>query len=138
LIAEAHAQGTEAPAVVADVHALLLTGQIRPVYRGTREAAQSARAMQAAVRRRATNAQDAIGFLPSPFGTAFFAPVPDQIFMGLPQRGGADALAAAAVGMLGDGNVPFVTSESVTKRARAWRRNVRYFSSLGILPEEND
>jgi SAM-dependent methyltransferase len=137
LIAGAHAQGTEASAVVADVHALLLTGQIRPVYRGTLEAAQSARAMQEAVRRRATNAQQAIGFLPSPFGTAFFAPIPDQIFMGLPQQGGAEALAAGAARILADGNVTFVTNESVTKRARAWRRNVRYFGSLGIVPEKS-
>jgi SAM-dependent methyltransferase len=132
LIDAAHAQGTEAPVVVADVHALLLTGQARPVYRGTREAAQSARAMQAAVRARAANAQEAIGFLPSPFGTAFFAPIPDQIFMGLQAGAGAEALAAGAARVLAEGTVPFVTNESVTKRARAWKRNVRYFTSLGI------
>jgi hypothetical protein len=136
LIADAHAQGTEAPAVVADVHALLLTGQIRPVYRGTREAARSARTMQDAVRRRATNAKQAIGFLPSPYGTAFFAPIPDQIFMGLPQRAGAEALAVGAKRIFANGDVSFVTNESVTKRARAWRRNVRYFASLGIPSDE--
>lgn len=136
LIAQAHAQGIDAQAVVADVHALLLTGQIRPVYRGTPEAAQGARLMQAAVRARAANAREAIGFLPSPFGTAFAAPVADQIFMDLPARRGADALAAAAIEKLGE--VSAATSELVTKRARAWRRNVRYFGALGLLPEKRE
>jgi ubiquinone/menaquinone biosynthesis C-methylase UbiE len=137
LIAQAQAQGSDPQEIVADVHALLLTAQIRPVYRATPEAAKSARAMQAAVRGRATSPQEAIGFLPSPFGTAFFTPLPDQIFMGLPRSGGADALAEAASAKFADGGVPFVTNESVTKRARAWRRNVRYFASLGIGQDDS-
>jgi SAM-dependent methyltransferase len=133
LVARAHAQETDPQAVVADVHALLLTGQIRPVYRGTPEAAAGARAMQDAVRARAGSARDAIGFLPSPFGTAFAVPVADQIFMDLPPQQGAESLAEAAVAKLGDG----AASDLVTKRARAWRRNVRYFGSLGLLPAKD-
>ena len=134
LVAQAHARGADPQAVVANVHALLLTGQIRPVYRGTPEAAKGARAMADAVRARATDAPNAVGFLPSPFGTAFLAPIPDQLFMGLPGKDGAEALAAGAMERLSAGNVSFVTNDAVTRRARAWKRNVRYFASLGILP----
>ncbi|HEX3674655.1 MAG TPA: class I SAM-dependent methyltransferase [Rhizomicrobium sp.] len=134
LIAEAQAQNADAQAVVANVHALLLTNQIRPVYRGTPEAASGARAMADAVRARATSAEQAIGFLPSPFGTAFLTPVADQLFMQIGPMEGADALADAALARLSEGNVPFVTKDAVTKRARAWKRNVRYFGSVGVLP----
>lgn len=132
LIAQAHALGSEPQAVVSNVHALLLSNQIRPVYRATPEAAKAAQAMQSAVRKRAADAENAIGFLPSPFGTAFLAPVPDQIFMEIGQQGGAEALADAAMAALAKSNVTFVTKDAVTKRARSWKRNVRYFNSIGI------
>jgi SAM-dependent methyltransferase len=134
LVARAQADGADPQAVVANVHALLLTNQLRPVYRGTAEAAKGARAMQDAVRARAADAREAIGFLPSPFGTAFMTPIPDQIFMDIGAKDGAEALAEAAMAKLSQSNVAFVTSEAVTKRARAWRRNVRYFASVGVLP----
>ncbi|MGH6873160.1 MAG: methyltransferase [Rhizomicrobium sp.] len=134
LVAQAQSANADPQAVVSNLHALLLGGQIRPVYRATPESAKGARAMQAAVRARAANAEAAIGFLPSPFGTAFLAPVADQMFMDLAQDRGAEALAESAMQRLAGGNVTFVTKEAMTKRARAWRRNVRYFASLGLVP----
>ncbi|HEX4534107.1 MAG TPA: class I SAM-dependent methyltransferase, partial [Rhizomicrobium sp.] len=70
LVEGAQKQGHEAEAVVANVHALLLTNQIRPVYRGTREASEGARKLREAIRARASGEQ-AIGFLPSAYGSAF-------------------------------------------------------------------
>jgi SAM-dependent methyltransferase len=134
LVAQAQARGTDPQSVVANVHALLLTGQIRPVYRATPEAAKGAYAMADAVRARATQAENAIGFLPSPFGTAFIVPLPDQLFMASAARDGAEAMAEAASERLASSNVTFVTKDAVTKRARAWRRNARYFASIGVLP----
>jgi SAM-dependent methyltransferase len=134
LVTRAHDGGVDAQAVVANVHALLLTGQIRPVYRGTPEAAKGARLMADAVRARATDAASAIGFLPSPYGTAFHIPIADQVFMTLPAQAGAEALAEAAGEKLAGGDVTFVTKDALTKRARAWKRNVRYFGAIGVLP----
>ncbi|HTQ15023.1 MAG TPA: class I SAM-dependent methyltransferase [Rhizomicrobium sp.] len=132
LVGQAIEAKSDPQAVVSNVHALLLSAQIRPVYRAMPDSAKGARAMQGAVRARAARADSAIGFLPSPFGTAFLAPVADQIFMEIGRAAGAEALAEAAFERLAQGNVTFVTRESVTRRARAWNRNVRYFASLGI------
>ncbi|HEY1631197.1 MAG TPA: class I SAM-dependent methyltransferase [Rhizomicrobium sp.] len=134
LVANAQAKGSDPQAVVANVHALLLTNQIRPVYRGTPEAAKGARAMQDAVRARASDPREAIGFLPSPFGTAFMTPIPDQIFMQIGPKEGAEALADTAVARLTAADIPFVNADAITKRARAWKRNTRYFASLGVMP----
>jgi len=125
LVSDAHARDIEAQAVVANVHALLVTGQLRPVYRGTREAAEGARAMQQAVRARA-GAVDAIGFLPSPYGTAFSVPVPDQVFMELPRDTPADELARIASQRLPS------MGDIVLNRARSFARNAQRYASLGI------
>ena len=125
LVADAQSRDIEAQAVVANVHALLVTGQLRPVYRGTREAAEGARIMQQAVRARAGTA-DGIGFLPSPYGTAFSVPVPDQVFMELPRDTPADEMARIAAQRLPP------MGDVVVNRARSFARNVLRYASLGI------
>ncbi|HEY8950022.1 MAG TPA: methyltransferase regulatory domain-containing protein, partial [Rhizomicrobium sp.] len=125
LIADGMARGTEADAIVANVHALLLTGQIRPVYRATPDAEKSARALRAAIRDRA-GTPDAIGFLPSAYGTAFGVPVPDQIFLGLPRSMPADEMARTASEKL-----PPI-GDVVVQRARAFAHNLPRYDALGI------
>jgi SAM-dependent methyltransferase len=135
LIEHAHAQSTDAQATVANVHALLLTGQIRPVYRATRETMEGARRMQKAVRARATT-QDGIGFLPSAFGTSFAVPVADQVLMDLPDKTGADAMAEAAFALLSAGGTLIPSARAdIQRRARAFRRSAQYYANLGVLAE---
>ncbi len=129
LVADAHARKVEAQAVVTNVHALLVTGQIRPVYRASREAAEGAHALQAAIRVRAGTA-DGIGFLPSPFGTAFVVPVPDQLFIGMNKDLSADEMAEAAVEALGT-KAPAMR-EIILTRARAFGRNAKYYATFGL------
>jgi hypothetical protein len=134
LISLAHAKGIEAQETVGTVHALLVTGQIRPVYRASREAVESSRRMQSAIVARAGTPQ-AMAFLPSPFGTAFVVPQPDQLMM-LSSAKGAEAMAndafekMSAGGKLAD---PEGTRNMITKRARTWRRSVEYYAALGVL-----
>ncbi|HEY2035263.1 MAG TPA: methyltransferase [Rhizomicrobium sp.] len=125
LIAEAHARGAEADAVVANVHALLVTGQIRPVYRATPEAQKGARALQSAICAR-TGTPDAIGFMPTALGTAFAVPVPDQIFLGLPRNMPADEMARKASEVLPP------MGDVIVQRARAFVRNLPRYEALGI------
>ena len=136
LIEAAHARGADAGNVVANVHALLLTSQIRPVHRPTREAAKGARTLQTAIRARAATA-DAIGYLPSAVGTAFAVPVADQLFMGLPTETPAESLASAATALFAE-NAQInagAMKPQLAKRARAYKRAVRYYAPLGLMPE---
>lgn len=136
LIEAAHARGADAGNVVANVHALLVTSQIRPVHRPTPEAAKAARALQTAIRARAASA-DAIGYLPSAVGTAFAVPVADQMFMDLPAQTPAESLADAATAQLAESaqiNAGLVKAQ-LAKRARVYKRAVRYYAPLGLMPE---
>jgi SAM-dependent methyltransferase len=125
LVAEAHARSADPQSAVANVHALLVTGQIRPVYRATPEAEKGARAMQSVIRARAGTA-DAIGFMPTAYGTAFAMPVPDQIFLGLPRTMPADEMARTAAESLPP------MGDIVLTRARAFARNLPRYEALGI------
>ena len=125
LVADAVARETEAGSVVANVHALLVTGQIRPVYRATPEAEKGARALQSAIRARAAT-PDAIGFMPTGFGTAFAVPVPDQKFLELPRDMVADEMARIAAE-----NLPPM-GDVIVQRARAFARNLPRYQALGI------
>jgi len=118
--------------VVGNVHALIATGQLRPVYRGTREAADGARAMQKAIRDRAT-ADEAIGFLPSPFGTAFAVPVVDQVLMDVPSEHGADAMARDVLARFAQSGRTS-SEEEALRRARNFRHTLRYYATLGLAP----
>jgi hypothetical protein len=125
LIADAMARGVEADSIVGNVHALLVSGQIRPVYRATPEAEKSAHALRAAIRDRA-GTPDAIGFLPTAHGTAFAVPVPDQIFLGLPRNMPADEMARTAAQKLPP------MGDVIVQRARAFARNLPRYDALGI------
>lgn len=131
LITQAQTQNVEPQNIAANLHALLVSGQIRPVYRGSTEAGRSARGMQQAIRARAETAE-AIGFLPSPYGTAFAVPVPDQIFSELPSLERADEMAQLAIEKLGGSSLPETTRENIFKRARAYGRNAHYYAALGL------
>ena len=135
LIEQARSRGETADAVVANVHALLLTAQIRPVYRPTPEAAESARKLQGAIRARAHTAE-AIGYLPSAAGTAFAVPVADQMFMEQPPQTSAEALsAAAAVRVAEQGHATTgVLKPQLVRRARAYKRAIRHYAALGLMP----
>jgi len=136
LIEAAHARGADAGNVVANVHALLVTSQIRPVHRPTREADKGAHALQDAIRARAATA-DAIGYLPSAVGTAFAVPVADQMFMALPAQTPAESLAAAVTERLGENsaiNAGLVKAQ-LARRARAYKRATRYYAPLGLMPD---
>ena len=102
-----------------------MTGQIRPVYRATPEAEKGARAMQSVIRARAGTA-DAIGFMPTAYGTAFAMPVPDQIFLGLPRTMPADEMARTAAESLPP------MGDIVLTCARAFARNLPRYEALGI------
>jgi SAM-dependent methyltransferase len=119
--------------VVANVHALIITGQLRPVYRGTSEAAKGARALQAAIRGRAVT-DEAIGFLPSPLGTAFAVPVADQVLMDVPAHRSADAMAEVTLARFVESGRAFSDREALLKRARSFRRNLQYYATLGLAP----
>ncbi|HWA30044.1 MAG TPA: class I SAM-dependent methyltransferase [Rhizomicrobium sp.] len=125
LIADAHTRGIDPQAVVGNVHALLVTGQIRPVYRATREAEQGARALRPAIAARAAK-PDAIGYMPTALGTAFAVPVPDQIFLGLPRNMPADEMAKMATKQLPP------MGDVIVSRARAFARNLPRYRSLGV------
>ncbi len=132
LIARALAEGAEPQTVVGDLHALLLTGQVRPVYRAAPEAAQTVCDMQAVIRRRA-GTREAIAVLPSTVGTAFTVPVPDQIFTGSAAHG-AEALAAEALArMAPDGNPSQPLRDLAVKRARAWPVSAEHYRALSLL-----
>lgn len=125
LIADAHARRLDADAVVSNVHALLISGQTRPVYRFSAEAEKGARALRQAIRARAGK-PDAIGFLPTGYGTAFAVPVPDQIFLELPRNMAADEMARVAAE-----NLPPM-GDVIVNRARAFARNLPRYASLGV------
>ncbi|MBV9555796.1 MAG: methyltransferase regulatory domain-containing protein [Pseudolabrys sp.] len=130
LIERGTAGGDPSDAVVSNVHALLLAQQIRPVYRGGREALQGAQAMAAAVRKRALS-PEAVGFLPAPCGTAFAVPVPDQLFLNAGATDNADALVGAAITQLETaGQDP--NRDELERRAKAFLRNRAYYEALRI------
>ena len=131
LIGQAQTLNVEPQNIAANLHALLVSGQIRPVYRGTQEAAKSARGIQQAVRARA-GSPEAIAFLPSPFGTAFAVPVPDQIFGELPSSERADEMAELAISKMGGEAVSKSMRENILRRARAYGHNARYYASLDL------
>jgi len=139
LVQPAQNDPAEAQSIVAGIHALLVTAQIRPVYRGTREAAGTAQALQRAIMARAAS-PDAVGFLPCGFGTAFLVPVPDQIFATADPAAGADALAEAAIERLGGLALPAAAREAITRRARAFGRSRPYYKSVGLdlMARENN
>ena len=135
LTEKAHAEDADPQSIVANVHALLLTGQIRPVYRAKPEMAEGARRMQKAVRARAAT-PDGIGFLPSPYGTSFSVPVADQVLMDIPEKTGADAMAEQAFAKLsGGGTLVPGAREDILRHARAYRRNAQYYATLGVLAD---
>jgi SAM-dependent methyltransferase len=119
--------------VVANVHALIVTGQLRPVYRATRESADGARTMQSAIRARAIT-DEAIGFLPSPFGTAFAVPLVDQVLMDIPEHRSADVMAQETLAKFVNSGRAFSDREGLARRARSFRRNLRYYATLGVAP----
>jgi hypothetical protein len=132
LVEGAMARGSDAGAVAANIHALLLIGQVRPVYRPTREAEQGARKMADAVRKRALT-DEAIGFLPTAFGTAFAMSVADQLFAETGRRQTAQTLVAnASARIAASGQTPN-TSELET-RAKTFLRLADHYSALGLLP----
>lgn len=130
LVEQGSARGEDPNAVAANVHALLLTQQIRPVYRASREAADGARVMAAAIRARALT-PEAIGFLPTAHGTAFHVPMADQLFLEAPRGQNSDALVAhAEKRMEAAGQSP--NRDALEKRARIFQRMTRYYAALGI------
>ena len=130
LVEKARGQGEEPQAIIANVHALLVTGQIRPVYRATREAAAGARTLRNAIRARATT-PEAIGYLPSAFGTAFAVPIADQLFMEMPETKGAEAMADAAAAKLHA--MAGRSREALARRARNFPVIKRYYTALGLM-----
>src|SRR5215472_2627913 len=136
-LGELVAQGADTNAdfqtVVANVHALIITGQLRPVYRATREAADGARSLQAAIRARAVS-DEAIGFLPSPFGTAFAVPIVDQLLMDIPGQKSADAMAKETLERFVNSGRAFSSQEALLRRARSFRRNLQHYATLGVAP----
>jgi len=133
LVAQSADKTVEFQTVVANVHALIITGQLRPVYRATREAAQSAKGLQTALRARATT-DEGIGFLPSPFGTAFAVPLVDQVLMEVPEHRGADAMAEETLARFVNSGRAFSEREALLRRARSFRRNLQYYATLGLAP----
>jgi hypothetical protein len=132
LVEGAMARGSDAVAVAANIHALLLTQQIRPVYRPTREAELQARAMADAVRKRALT-EEAIGFLPTAFGTSFAMPVPDQLFASAGGAQSVQVLVDAAVAQIATTGQTANRSE-LEKRTKIFQRFAPYYSGLGLLP----
>jgi len=125
LIADAAARGMDADAVVGNVHALLVSAQIRPVYRPTPEATQSARKLREAIRGRA-GTPDAIGYLPTAYGTAFVVPMPDQVFLGLARNLAADEMARTASQTLPP------MGDVILRRARAFPQHLSRYDALGL------
>lgn len=129
----AQSAGADFQTVVANVHALINTGQLRPVYRTSGEALKTVKTLQAAIRARAIG-EDAIGFLPSPAGTAFAVPLVDQLLMDMPAHRSADAMAEATLAKFVDSGRAFSDKEGLLRRARAFRRNLQYYATLGLAP----
>ncbi len=127
LVEQMRGNAEEAQTLIANVHALLLSGQARPVYRGSHAAAETARTLSAAIRARATGSE-AIGFLPSSYGTAFPVPVPDQLFMGMAGTKSAEDRAEEASTQLTQRK-----SAALLNRARAYPRLAEYYRSLGLV-----
>lgn len=131
LLAGTGNDSSKAQSIAGSIHALLLTAQIRPVYRSSREARESAQHLQTAVMACAGTA-GAVAFLPSGFGTAFLVPVADQLFAGAPPQSGSEALAAAAIERLGGASLGHTETELITRRARAFSVTRPYYASVGI------
>jgi SAM-dependent methyltransferase len=133
LVAQSAGKDAEFQTVVANVHALIVTGQLRPVYRATRDAADGARALQSAIRTRAVT-DEAVGFLPSPFGTAFAVPLVDQVLMDIPGHRSADVMAQETLARFVNSGRAFSERGELLKRARSFRRNLQYYATLGLAP----
>ena len=131
MLANTQPDAAGAQELVAALHTLLATGQIRPVYRATRESAAAASRLQAAIQARAAT-PGAIGFLPSGFGTGFLVPVADQIFAARASDTGADARAARVIDLPGGGALPQNAREDIGRRARAFKRMQEHYAALGI------
>lgn len=131
LLAQTADAAVEVQTVVSNVHALIISGQLRPVYRASREAADGATKMQKAVRARALG-DDAIGFLPTPYGTALAVPVADQVLMDVAGHDGADAMAKAAMSRFAESGRSFPEQEML-RRARNFRHNLQFYSTLGVF-----
>lgn len=120
-----------ARAAASSLHALLVTEQIRPVYRRTRAAGLSAaRLREAIIGRKAT--PSAIGFLPSGYGTAFHVPVADQALSGLPTDMAVDARAGHAIAQLGGEHLSDHVREMIQSRSRGFERYRRYYGAVGL------
>lgn len=131
LLGRAQNDTEKAQAIAGCIHALLLTSQIRPVYRGSRAAKESAGRLRAAIMARA-GSPAAIAFLPSGFGTALFVPIPDQLLAAMPPQGGSDALAAAVIERLGGAALGQKETEMIIRRARALPVTRPYYASIGV------
>ncbi len=129
LIERALGRGDEPDAVVGNLHALLLASQIRPVYRGTRDAANGARTMAAAVRKRALT-PEAIGFLPSANGTGFAVPVVDQLLMDAGE-GDADSVVGRVVERI-EAEGQSANRGELEKRAKVFQRIRPFYQALGV------
>ena len=129
----AQSAGADFQTVVSNVHALIITGQLRPVYRATGEAAKNTRTLQGAIRARAIG-DEAIGFLPSPTGTAFAVPLVDQVLMDVPAHRSADTMAEATLAKFVESGRAFSDREALLRRARSFRRNLQYYATLGVAP----
>lgn len=128
-----------------NLQGLLLSGQIRPVYRPIAEAAKSVKSLQKAIRAR-VGSSEAVAFLPATCGTAFIVPLPDQIFMELPVTTPAEQLAAeAARRMTANGMTVMIqgrpvqgfkqAQEKLAPIARSFAKSRRtHYASLGLLP----
>jgi len=130
LAEQAMASGDDASTVASDIHALLLTQQIRPVYRPTAETAEGAKTMREAVLSRALTAE-AVGFLPTATGTAFAVPVPDQLFMGVRNAKGVAELVDHAAGAIETAGQT-ANRDALEKRARVYQRAAPYYRMLGL------
>jgi SAM-dependent methyltransferase len=133
LVSQSTDQNVEFQTVVGNVHALIITGQLRPVYRGTKDAVDCARRLQAAIRHRAAS-DEAVGYLPSPFGTSFAVPVLDQVLMDVPPQGSADAMAREALAKFTQAGRNIGGEDAVLRRARGFRHNLQHYATLGIAP----
>jgi hypothetical protein len=89
--------------------------------------------LQTAIRARATG-DEAIGFLPSPTGTAFAVPLVDQVLMDMPAHRSADTMAEATLAKFVDSGRAFSDREALLRRARSFRRNLQYYATLGVAP----
>lgn len=119
------------PRIVGSLHALLLSQQIRPVYRRAPEAAKAVAQLSSAILSRAS-VPGAIGFLPSDCGTGFSVPVADQVFSAQPNDMPAQARAEGAIAVLGGGNLKPAAREMILRRARSFDRARDHYAALGL------